>query len=76
MAAAVKVMAAAAAAAAAAGAGATIFYINCMNLLNPFEGGIEKCMCKAAHPWGGLDSSKSRRRRGWWLHHHKVVFVR
>jgi hypothetical protein len=29
-----------------------------MNLLNPFEGNLEKGVRKAAHPWGGLNSSK------------------
>ncbi len=29
-------------------------------------------MRKAAHPWGGIDSSNPRHRRGWWHHHHVI----
>jgi hypothetical protein len=41
-----------------------------LNLLNRFDGGIETNMHKAAHPSGGMGSSKSRRWRGKRLHHH------
>jgi hypothetical protein len=55
------------------------FYINFMNLLKPFKGGLKKGMPKAACLLGGVDSSNPCRRRGWWLHHHgggvRCVFV-
>jgi len=47
-----------------------IFYINLLNLLNRFNGGIGTSMRKAAHPSGGVGSSNSRRWRGERLHHH------
>jgi hypothetical protein len=46
------------------------FYINLLNLLNCFDGGIGTSMRKAAHPSGGVDSSNPRRWRGERLHHH------
>jgi len=46
------------------------FYINLLNLLNCFDGGIGTSMRKAAHPLGGTDSSNPRRWRGERLHHH------
>jgi hypothetical protein len=46
------------------------FYINLLNLLNCFEGGIGKNMRKAAHPLGGVGSSNPRHWRGERLHHH------
>jgi hypothetical protein len=46
------------------------FYINLLNLLNRFDGGIRTSMRKAAHPSGGVGSSNPRRWRGERLHHH------
>jgi len=46
------------------------FYINLLNLLNRFDGGIGTSMCKDAHPSGGVGSSNPRRWRGERLHHH------
>jgi hypothetical protein len=46
------------------------FYINLLNLLNHFNGGIGTSMRKAAHPLGGVGSSNPRRWRGERLHHH------
>jgi hypothetical protein len=46
------------------------FYVNLLNLLNRFDGGIGTSMRKAAYPSGGVGSSNPRR---WWgerLHHH------
>ena len=40
------------------------FYINLMNQTKSFDGGHRKGMCKAAHPWGGVESSNSRCQRG------------
>ena len=45
------------------------FYNNIMNLLKPFDGGLEKGMCKAAGPSDGMDSSNPCSRSGWPLHH-------
>ncbi len=45
-------------------------YINLMNLVIPHDDGLGQCMCKAAHPLGGMDSLNPRRWRGKWLHHH------
>ena len=47
-----------------------------MILLKRFDVGVGKGMRKAAHPWGGADSSNPRCWRGWRLHHHGGVFVR
>jgi len=44
-----------------------------MSQTKSFDGGHGKGMHKAAHPWGGLDSSNPRRPRGWRLHHHVGV---
>jgi hypothetical protein len=56
-----------------------IFYIILKNLSKLFNSGLDKAMCKAAHPSGGMDSSNPRHQRGWWLHHHgggvSCVFV-
>ena len=46
------------------------FYINLLNLLNRFDGGIETNMHKAAHPSGSMGSSNPRRWRSKQLHHH------
>jgi hypothetical protein len=45
-------------------------YANLLNLLNRFNGILEKTMRKAAHPSGGVGSSNPHRLRGWGLHHH------
>jgi hypothetical protein len=45
-------------------------YINLLNLLNRFNGGIGTNMRKATHPSGGMGSSNPRRWRGKRLHHH------
>jgi hypothetical protein len=45
------------------------FYINLLNLLNRFDGGIGTSMSKAAHPSGGVDSSNPHSWRGERLHH-------
>jgi len=47
-----------------------IFYINLLNLLNRFNGGIGTSMRKAAHPSGSVGSSNPRRWRGERLHHN------
>jgi len=44
-----------------------------MNQTKFFIGGHGKGMRKAAHPWGGVDSSNLRGWRGWRLHHHGGV---
>jgi hypothetical protein len=46
------------------------FYVNIMNILNCFDGGIGTNMRKAACPLGGMDSSNPHLQRGQWLHHH------
>jgi len=46
------------------------FYINLLNLLSRFDGGIGTSMCKDAHPSGGVGSSNPRPWRGDRLHHH------
>ena len=51
------------------------FYINLLNLLNRFDGGIGTNMRKAAHPLGGMGSSNPRRWRGERLQHHGDVIV-
>jgi len=46
------------------------FFVNLLNLLNRFDGGIGTSMRKAAHPSGGADSSNPCRWRGERLRHH------
>jgi hypothetical protein len=46
------------------------FYLNLMNLLNCFDGGLGTNMHKAAHPSGGMSSSNPRHWRGKQLQHH------
>jgi len=46
------------------------FYINLLNLLNRFNGGIGTSMRMVTHPSGGVGSSNPRRWRGERLHHH------
>ena len=46
------------------------FYINLLNPLNRFDGGIGTSMRKAAHPSGGVSSSNPCRWRGERLHNH------
>ncbi len=46
------------------------FYINLLNLTNPFDSSLKKWMCKAAHHSDGVDSSNPHRWRGERLHHH------
>ncbi len=46
------------------------FYINLLNLTKPFDSGLKKWMCKAAHHSDGVDSLNSRCWRGERLHHH------
>jgi hypothetical protein len=46
------------------------FYINLLNLLNRFDGGIRTSMRKAAHPSGSVGSSNLCRWRGKRLHNH------
>ena len=57
----------------------TNFYINLLNLLNRFNGGIGTRMRKAAHPLGGVDSSNPHRWRGErlhpWLLAHEFMFI-
>jgi hypothetical protein len=43
--------------------------------IKPFDDGLGKNMCMAAHPLGGLDSSNPCRWRGWRLHTTMVVGV-
>ena len=49
------------------------FYFNLLNLLNRFDGGNGTNMRKAAHPSGGMGSSKPRHWRGERLQHYGDV---
>ena len=44
-----------------------------LNLLNRFDGGVGKIMCKAARRSSGIDSSNPCHWRGERLHHHGEV---
>ncbi len=46
------------------------FYINLLNLTEPFDSGLKKWMFKAARNLGGVVSSNPHRWRGKQLHHH------